>query len=253
MDRRDFIKSVTALLIAEGVTQGLPQPETKTGLQELVEQLAWKVRENAEKVEEVLSSAWIAPTGRIWCVSNLGNVAWSDDYCMTWTEHKGPPKLEAGRTLEGVPMFRGGEAGTLLVTSTIDSNPYGGMRTKVYKVVCRQPDGELVSTIVWYDGWQIRYTPGEWTEAKNGTGLFVFRTLETARAFMDKRRNNEQIWLAEAEGVRLPPELSIPSTNPAVWIDYWHAGPEALSAEQLICPPYGTLMANRVRLIERVR
>jgi len=147
----------------------------------------------------------------------------------------------------------------------------------VYKCVFRMTNGSLISISTWYSRWETEYVPGQWTEAKmKGTGLFVFESLETALRFLGlsvfesteaalKLLDDEyadqgagpQVWVAEAEGLRPPPGGRIPHmlmhSSYNTWEKYWQSDPGTLAGMRLNDAPAGTLVADRVKLVERMR
>ena len=77
------------------------------------------------------------------------------------------------------------------------------MAKTYYKVVMPHPETkELLSAVsaALPDKWVTTYKPGEWTEAPNDSGLFVFETLGMAEAFQGGFAGlRRAIWECECE------------------------------------------------------
>lgn len=67
-----------------------------------------------------------------------------------------------------------------------------------YKVLTRK-EGRLLS-LVWHSPTAMEYVEGSWNFGRNGSGLFVFDDLETAKQYSISKEN--EIWLVSVENPR---------------------------------------------------
>lgn len=114
---------------------------------------------------------------------------------------------------------------------------------KVYKVVRRRENGELVS--VWaYGKAEVKYKPGKWVQAPRwlrrlGYHLLVFNEFKTAKSWCNGP--GTEIWEAEADKF-----MPIPIMLDVI----------ALSRKQVIevnkTFPRGTVMVRKLKLLRKV-
>jgi hypothetical protein len=123
--------------------------------------------------------------------------------------------------------------------------------TEVLKVVCMD-NAQLVSVIMgWFREelpWRVVYTPGEWTETKNGSLILAFSadSLEHARRFM-ARNDGHSLWKCEAEDVQPCEYLASPYLSHVS--RFWERGVED---ENRIVPPRGTVTCKRIKLVTKL-
>lgn len=100
--------------------------------------------------------------------------------------------------------------------------------------------------------YQRSYTPGKWTEAAQGTGLFVFTTLQAAQRNL---KEGEVIWACECEGELPCPEKVVDLDEAPGFL----LSVDLFWTEKLICggsywhTPQDTALFQRVKITKKVR
>jgi hypothetical protein len=100
--------------------------------------------------------------------------------------------------------------------------------------------------------WAKQYKPGEWTEATNNSYLFVFDSLEAARAFT-RSDEEAEIWECEGDGPEKGRTKFIPfwtAYSPDLW-RFWESAAQRKNVLR-IATPKGTRFFKRVKITKRV-
>ena len=135
------------------------------------------------------------------------------------------------------------------------------MAKTYYKVVMPHPETkELLSAVsaALPDKWVTTYKPGEWTEAPNDSGLFVFETLGMAEAFQGGFAGlRRAIWECECKDpVEAPKFVPSPSRfaqdNHETFQRFWE-GQESRQDQLYMLPtPTATAFFKQVRLTKHI-
>lgn len=119
----------------------------------------------------------------------------------------------------------------------------------VFKVVRRTSKGLkscIISGLYKNSTWCLTYTPDEWTEARPGTGILVFRCQAGANLFA-KDRSSLEIWESIAEG-----EILLPPYRAREWETrrFGRMWKECFQSSSCLLWPQATAAFRRIRLVE---
>lgn len=132
------------------------------------------------------------------------------------------------------------------------------MNKTYYKVVYERNSKELASIFEYFYGrndFSVVYYTEEWTApVKEGTRLFCFDSLESAKYFIRYRFRKSEIKIYECE-VKNPgiPKFLSSSLSATYFNKFWNSKKKKKSAEWKKRAPEGTVSCDAIRLIKEVQ